>query len=158
MITLAKQSGSVIKLTMQVTLLIVGLGFLYMAFSGKELIVQASEHTTIDRGSKIYAEHCASCHGVNLEGEPNWTQRNADGLMPAPPHDETGHTWHHSDETLFILTKYGLGALVGENYDYRTNMPAYEKILTDEEIWAVFDFIKSTWPEELREIQKKMTH
>ena len=44
-------------------------------------------------GKRIYAEHCASCHGANLEGQPNWRIRKPDGRMPAPPHDSSGHTW-----------------------------------------------------------------
>jgi mono/diheme cytochrome c family protein len=98
-------------------------------------------------GQTIYADQCAACHGTRLEGQPNWRMRNADGLLPAPPHDATGHTWHHDDETLFILTKYGLAGLM-ENAPPSV-MPAYEGVLTDDEIIAVLSFIKSTWPEDL---------
>ena len=58
-------------------------------------------------GSENYQEHCASCHGVNLEGQPNWREYKADGSLPAPPHDETGHTWHHDTKMLFEYTKFG---------------------------------------------------
>ena len=37
-------------------------------------------------------QNCASCHGDNLQGQPNWQQANADGSYPAPPHDASGHT------------------------------------------------------------------
>lgn len=100
-------------------------------------------------GAEVYATECASCHGANLEGQPNWRQRDAAGLLPAPPHDETGHTWHHDAETLFALTKYGVGAMIGDP-DYASNMPAYEDVLTDAEIVAVLSYIKSTWPAEIR--------
>ncbi len=156
MTTPVKRSGSKTILTLSVTLLMVGLGIVYVIFSDQDMNAQASKHSAIDRGGKIYAEHCASCHGVNLEGEPNWTKRNADGTMPAPPHDATGHTWHHSDEILFKLTKFGLSALVGG--DYRTNMPVYKDVLSDEEIVDVLTFIKSTWPEEIREAQERMSN
>ena len=49
-------------------------------------------------GQKVYGEYCASCHGANLEGQPDWKRRLENGRMPAPPHDESGHTWHHSDQ------------------------------------------------------------
>ncbi len=59
------------------------------------------------RGQVIYAEDCASCHGVNLEGQENWRAPTPDGIFPAPPHDTTGHTWHHDDTMLFEYTKFG---------------------------------------------------
>ena len=104
---------------------------------------------TVASGRAVYAAQCAACHGPNLEGARDWQVRGADGTMPAPPHDATGHTWHHDGETLFRLTKYGVAALIGDP-DYRSDMPAYEGILTDAEIWAVLSYIKSTWPEEIR--------
>jgi mono/diheme cytochrome c family protein len=58
----------------------------------------------VARGKVVYKEHCASCHGANLEGQPNWRHRLPNGRMPAPPHDPTGHTWHHSDKQLFEMT------------------------------------------------------
>ena len=95
-------------------------------------------------GQAVYADQCAACHGAALEGEPNWRERNADGYLPAPPHDETGHTWHHPDELLVAITKHGTEAIVGG--DYRSNMAGFGDILSDEEILAVLAYIKSTWP------------
>ncbi|MFN4088144.1 MAG: c-type cytochrome [Alphaproteobacteria bacterium] len=99
-------------------------------------------------GRTVYAEHCAACHGADLEGEPDWRRRRPDGRLPAPPHDESGHTWHHSDEWLFAVTKYGLAPIAPEGYE--SDMPAYEGILSDAEIAAVLAFIKSRWPAEIR--------
>ncbi len=96
-------------------------------------------------GKELYFQNCGSCHGANLEGEPNWQTPLRDGLMPAPPHDENGHTWHHSDKMLFDIVKIGLGKLAGLD-DYQTNMPIFEDILSDEEIIAIMSYIKSTWP------------
>ncbi|WOI58079.1 cytochrome c [Palleronia sp. LCG004] len=103
----------------------------------------------VAEGAKIYAAECAVCHGVNLEGQPNWRVRGPDGLLPAPPHDETGHTWHHDGETLFNLTKYGLGEMIGDP-DYESAMPAFDYVLTEAEIAAVLSYIKSTWPSDIR--------
>ena len=102
-------------------------------------------------GAWVYAENCASCHGANLEGQPDWKRPGPDGRLPAPPHDETGHTWHHDVATLFGLTKHGLKAMLGPDSTYDSAMPAYAGILTDEEILAVLSFIKSTWPADVRE-------
>ncbi|MGR3723989.1 c-type cytochrome [Abyssibius alkaniclasticus] len=105
-------------------------------------------------GQQLYAENCASCHGVNLEGQPDWRRRLDTGRMPAPPHDVSGHTWHHSDRALFLTTRGGVGAVVP---GYESDMPAFEGILTDDEIVAVLAYIKSTWPEQQRTIQAEIT-
>lgn len=114
------------------------------------------EPIMVARGAEIYAAQCASCHGVNLEGQPDWRIRDADGMLPAPPHDKTGHTWHHDAETLFHLTRDGVGVLIGDP-DYQSNMPVYKGVLTDDEIVAVLSYIKSTWPTDIREAHDSIT-
>ncbi|MEQ8391249.1 MAG: cytochrome c [Thalassospira sp.] len=99
-------------------------------------------------GKKVYDANCASCHGVKFEGEANWRERGPDGLLPAPPHDETGHTWHHPDAVLFALTKFGPGAMAGD--DYQSAMPGFADVLSDEEIVASLSYIKSRWPNDIR--------
>lgn len=106
-------------------------------------------------GARLYAENCASCHGAALEGEPNWRMRRADGTLPAPPHDASGHTWHHPDGQLFAITKFGTADLVGG--DYKSNMRGFADTLSDAEIWAVLDYIKSQWPAEVRARQAEVT-
>jgi mono/diheme cytochrome c family protein len=122
--------------------------------AGDEPIKPDPSHPSLVlRGKVVYAEQCASCHGTNLEGQPNWRQRLPNGRMPAPPHDATGHTWHHSDEQLFEMTKFGPGALVP---GYQSDMPGFEDKLSDAEIWAVLSYIESTWPAQIRERQARM--
>ena len=111
----------------------------------------ASDPELVALGAVVYGQHCAICHGGNLEGEPDWRQRKTDGTLPAPPHDETGHTWHHSDELLFRLTRDGLGAIAGDGY--QSAMPAYAGILSDREIWAVLAYIKSHWSVDIQQAQ-----
>ena len=101
-------------------------------------------------GARLYAAECATCHGASLEGQPEWRSPGPDGLRPAPPHDETGHTWHHDDATLFALTKLGLAGVMGREAP-ASAMPAFDGVLTDDEILAVLSYIKSTWPEEVRQ-------
>jgi mono/diheme cytochrome c family protein len=98
----------------------------------------------VAHGRVIYEAQCAACHGTNLEGQNNWRDRDADGYLPAPPHDETGHTWHHPDSQLFLITKHGTEAIVGNGY--KSNMMGFGDVLTDQEILAVLAYIKSTWP------------
>jgi mono/diheme cytochrome c family protein len=99
---------------------------------------------TIAAGERIYADYCASCHGAQLEGQENWRDRDADGYLPAPPHDVTGHTWHHPDRQLFEITKYGIEAMIGGGY--KSRMIGFGDILSDDEILSVLAYIKSTWP------------
>lgn len=100
-------------------------------------------------GQQVYQARCASCHGARLEGQPDWRRRNASGQLPAPPHDASGHTWHHADAVLFDITKYGV-AKMAKLTDYNTLMPTYEGVLSDEEIVAVLSWIKAQWPPEVR--------
>ena len=101
-------------------------------------------------GKPVYDRHCAACHGANLEGQPNWTTRLPSGRMPAPPHDASGHTWHHPSEILFALTKHGLKPPHAPA-NYASDMPAFGSALTDDEIWNVLAFIRSRWPESVRD-------
>lgn len=100
-------------------------------------------------GQKVYTAQCASCHGTRLEGQPRWRERGPDGRLPAPPHDASGHTWHHPDEMLFRITKLGV-AKAANLKDYVSAMPAYEGVLSDAEIVAALSWIKSQWPADIR--------
>ena len=112
---------------------------------------EAERRSRLAVGERVYAEQCASCHGDNLEGQPDWQTPLPSGRLPAPPHDASGHTWHHSDDELFTITKEGISALVP---GYDSDMPAFGEILSDAEITAVLDFIKSTWPDSERAYQE----
>ena len=119
------------------------------ASSSPGQLLQPDDPEIVAAGHRIYEVHCASCHGANLEGEPDWQTRDADGFLPAPPHDETGHTWHHPDQGLFDITRNGIQAYAGK--DYRTRMPAFGTILPDSAIIAALSYIKSRWPNAVRE-------
>jgi mono/diheme cytochrome c family protein len=108
----------------------------------------------VAQGRALYADHCAACHGAQLEGQPDWRRPDAEGYLPAPPHDETGHTWHHPDTLLFDITKHGTEAIVGGTY--RSNMQGFGDVLGDEEIIAVLAFIKSTWPPRIIELHDRL--
>ena len=106
-------------------------------------------------GEKLYSQQCASCHGANLEGQPDWRKRLPNGRLPAPPHDASGHTWHHPDEVLFGITKHGLVPPYAPA-GYASDMPAFGGKLSDQEIRAVLAYIESRWSPELRKRRAEM--
>lgn len=111
-------------------------------------LLRPHDRALVAEGARLYAAECAACHGASLEGQPDWQTAGPDGLLPAPPHDETGHTWHHPDALLVDITRRGTAAVVGRGY--QSAMPGFEGVLADDEIIAVLSFIKSTWPPRIR--------
>lgn len=124
-------------------------GVAWLLFSTSAIRANPDDAKQVAMGERIYAARCAACHGANLEGQPNWRTRKPDGRLPAPPHDATGHTWHHPDAHLFRLTRDGLKPPLAPE-GYQSDMPAFAGVLSDSEIWAVIAFIKSKWPPQIQ--------
>ncbi|CAK0756256.1 hypothetical protein WCLP8_2730002 [uncultured Gammaproteobacteria bacterium] len=76
-------------------------------------------------GAGVYADHCASCHGVKLQGQAG----------VAPPLDQRGQAWHHPDGALLLRI--------------RTCAPN----LSDTNALAALGYIKGHWPLALRTMQ-----
>ena len=101
-----------------------------------------------------YNKYCAHCHGWAGDGQPQVTIENAErlGYHTVPRHDEHGHTWQHPDQILFEVIKYGVQA--------PTNlypMSPYEENLSNDEIFAVIEYIKGWWTDEQRDHQTQLT-
>lgn len=109
----------------------------------------------LSTGKKIYLSDCATCHGENLQGEANWQTVKENGILPAPPHDDSGHTWHHTDELLFDYIKKGGNYIIPG--DFKSGMPGFEKTLSDEKIWTVLNYLKSQWSEREQNYQADIT-
>lgn len=122
----------------------------FAAFAAHEL-----DGRDLANGRVLYSEQCASCHGANLEGQPDWQTADENGVLPAPPHDRTGHTWHHDNGLLFEYTKFGGAEALRMRglADFKSGMPAFQDTLTDAEIRDILAFIRSTWPERIQEMQ-----
>ena len=116
-------------------------------------LLEPDNAAVVARGSVVYAQSCAACHGANLEGQPEWRTRLPSGRLPAPPHDADGHTWHHSDEVLFGITRDGVAKYAP---GHQSDMPAYAGVLSDADIRAVLSFIKSTWPANIRAMHDRV--
>jgi len=87
---------------------------------------------TIISGFKPYVEMCSGCHGA--PGEPNDMVK---GWYPRPP-----ELYKHSKESeakeFFWITKNGIKM---------TSMPAFQPMLSDEQIWAITAFITQKLPQ-----------
>lgn len=122
-----------------------------------QTFISPSDQALVARGKEIYASHCASCHGANLEGQPDWRKRLPNGRLPAPPHDVSGHTWHHPDAVLVDIVENGLVPGKTAPQGYESDMPAFGTVLPAADIAAVLAYIKSTWPPDALQHQKNMT-
>lgn len=98
----------------------------------------------------LYAAHCAACHRADLSGDPDWMTPNADGSYPPPPHDSTGHTWHHPDPLLAEIIRDGGGFP-------ESRMPGFGEVLSDGQIASVLTYLKSTWGADERGHQWRVT-
>lgn len=117
--------------------------------------IDASDTKQVAAGEPLYVQHCAACHGVDLEGQPNWRRRLPNGRLPAPPHDASGHTWHHPDKVLIGITKHGLVPPYAPA-GYASDMPAFAGVLSDAQILAVLAYIQSRWPKQVIEARAEM--
>ena len=97
-------------------------------------------------GEEIFTTTCVACHQVGGVGQPDWHVPNAVGVLPAPPLNGDGHTWHHSDGFLYRYVKNGGKMLETPSLpDFKSGMPAFGEQLSHEEIVAVLTYVKSLW-------------
>ena len=69
--------------------------------------VPPAKDTATSSGQGIFQSNCAVCHGADGEGQPDWHIKKPDGVLPAPPLNGDGHTWHHGDGTLYTYVSRG---------------------------------------------------
>lgn len=140
--------------------LAVGVVWWWQSASGAPVVINETavppvptlDPARVAQGETLYAQYCAQCHGASLEGAPEWKKPLPDGSLPAPPHDDSGHTWHHADKTLLDITLRGGQAVYGDA-NTKSNMPAFEGKLTADEAATILDFFKSRWGNDEREFQ-----
>ena len=116
--------------------------------------INSDDATLVDMGKTVYTTHCAACHGAQLQGQPDWRRAGPNGRLPAPPHDDSGHTWHHPDAYLVHVVEQGIVAGVDRPPDYQGNMPAFGAVLNRAQTVAVLSYIKSSWSPDYRAWQE----
>ena len=107
----------------------------------------------VKHGHALYEQYCATCHGANAEGAPNWQERDEHGELPAPPHNAEGHTWRHSDAELYEMLSKGMRDPF--NKTTRLTMPAFADTLSPSQIRAVIAYLKTLWTPEQRSFQSE---
>lgn len=131
--------------------------WMIVALSCAPVLAQADhelDHRDLIRGEALYQSYCAACHGVELQGQDNWQTPDENGVLRAPPHDASGHTWHHDNQLLFDYTALGGAAALAERgvSGINSGMPGFAESLTEDEIWDTLAFIRSTWPKRIQDI------
>ena len=125
-----------------------------MGTIGAAVYMFAPDAAAVARGRVLYDANCASCHGENFEGQPDWRSPGDDGLYPAPPHDASGHTWHHSDAGLIAyITLGGKAALAQMGVRFDSGMPGFGDVLAPQDIEDILGYIKSRWTGRERAVQ-----
>jgi mono/diheme cytochrome c family protein len=94
--------------------------------------------------AQLYVANCAGCHGDKMQGQPDWRRLNAQGRLPAPPLDGTGHAWRHSDAELLHIMRFSVLDQAGP--DYKTDMPAFDGKLSGDDLKGLVAFIRNSWP------------
>ncbi len=105
---------------------------------------RATPDPLVNKGAALYQANCQSCHG----GAAGGSLRD----IP-PPHNASGHTWHHPDQQLTEIILNGLDiSLPGES-----KMPAFKDKLNAEDVQAILALLKTWWTPEQRKFQAEAT-
>ena len=132
-------------------LLLAGLLLLGVACTSNK----SDDEVQVAVGRNLYLANCAACHGQQGEGAPNWQMPLPDGRYQPPPHDSTGHTWHHGDLLLFGYVKEGAASL--QIQGFVSGLPAFGQTRSDDEIKAVLLYLKSLWGTKERSFQAEVS-
>jgi mono/diheme cytochrome c family protein len=92
----------------------------------------------LENGRRVFYRNCVFCHGDNLTGNGMF----AHGLDPIPTNfADQGAISILRDSYLFWRISKGAPGLPEEAAPWDTAMPAWEKFLTEEEIWDAILFL-----------------
>ena len=94
-----------------------------------------SVYGEVEEGKTIFFEHCMECHGIKGDGRGPI----APYLEETPANLLAQKTQTEPDEALFEIIKYGA----------HLEMPSWEGILSDQEIWKVVKYLRNLNPPSL---------
>jgi mono/diheme cytochrome c family protein len=98
----------------------------------------AAFRTHVENGRRVYYRNCVFCHGDNLSGNGMFVH----GLDPIPTNfADAGTIAMLRDTFLFWRISKGGPGLPEEGGPWATAMPAWEKLLKEDEIWDVILFL-----------------
>ena len=118
-----------------------------ITFRGRQLTLAGLENplrkegdlaTHVAEGQRVYYRNCLPCHGDALDGQGHF----APGLNPLPANFRDNGTIAQLTESFVFwrIAKGGPG-LPREGAPWNSAMPAWEDILTEQEIWAVIIYL-----------------
>jgi hypothetical protein len=88
--------------------------------------------------------YCVACLGIKGVGEnPEDKYAQDEYGYIAPPMDDTGHAWHHTDEQLI--------GMILEGSPRNPRMAAFKHVLSEVDAKDLVDYIKSLWSPHIRE-------
>ncbi|BCE00779.1 c-type cytochrome [Marinicellulosiphila megalodicopiae] len=92
----------------------------------------------VKNGEQTFQDYCGACHKKDASGAKNWMDKPKKGSYHTPPLNGDAHAWHHPLIALHQTIK-------GGTVKYGGNMPAWESILNDEQIYEAISFFQSKW-------------
>ena len=90
---------------------------------------------TLERGAKVYEQHCAQCHGDKGEGKP--------GAFPALAGNRAVMLQDPTNLVRVVLQGGYLPATAGNPRPH--GMPPFMQVLGDEDVAAVSTFVRNAW-------------
>lgn len=94
----------------------------------------------LERGARLFQEHCAQCHGPEAQGHPDWA---TPGVIAAPPLDGSGNEWKRSRAAMAQVI------LNGAERDGVPVMPAWAGRLSEAEVDDIIAWYQALWPPEV---------
>jgi len=94
----------------------------------------------LNRGARLFQEHCAQCHGPEAQGHPDW---QTPGVVAAPPLNGTGNDWKRSRAQLVTVIANG------SKRNGEPVMPGWKGRLSDAEVNDVIAWFQALWPQEV---------
>lgn len=102
------------------------------------------DRLAVSRGAVVYAEHCARCHGADVDGK-------GDDVLPTNPcknfhafDKRFAVTLHRgAPRSWFKKIRDGHGAIAQYPTGPSTAMPAFGELLSNEQIWLAITYLQS---------------